>query len=1205
MTPPSLRQHCTGYFVTMTERWSRVSDSGNGDNGHIEMQSYTGAPTEEDEDFRGDEGSADGADEDTPALRGRRGGRRAMATQSTHFLCVWFLLLISFLLVVCVALFSYRKTSLQHHSDLSERKSPGGNPKLASFQHSSLHRSSVHYDSSVLSNSWDPFNLTTGVDNGNPLLPPSLPWKQPDNNEDVGLGFYMQPDIVNDNLVFVSEGDVYWTRLSAGKHMPAVRLTTTVGNVRSPKINPVHPNLIAYTATYAARRDVYLLDLSQPSAAQRLTYWPVSFGVSNVVGWVNNGKTLVFSAATLSSNSLPDAKLFELALYQDGNETFSPALQIQPIPLAQALDGAFVSSGGEDCIYFTRFSQSSHTARYVGGTAESLWAYCHGRDLAVHLTSDYIGASKSPSILTMDDGSSYLLFLSDRSPASDGSWKPTAMDLWAVPLPSEADLYDSGDTVSLLAPVQLTRVSCQFSGQALREYALDSVTGGVVLRIGADLHYLSPEEIQKGLRDKTITVPNRLNVHALSDFREQQERLIPVKLPHGLTGADVFETCHGGTAMLLTIRGQVWVAPVVADSKGSIPYQGAGQNLPERRYRVLPGQMTGGSTRVLKAVHVPLLLSDDDDNDKRRVAVVLATDPLSPTAEHAFYLVDVHSGSINSFASLHRLPKPFLGGHVNGGSSKDGGLGSVHAPSLEVSPCGRRMAWTDKDGRICVMTLPLYDGNSTSYHVLPSENELGEPMNGALSSLSWSPGGRYLAVGHTARNQFAIITIVDCGHPGNSTQAGSVADIEIGRAAQATPSRFNADDMYWGKSPMDIYLNQHWTILSKILKIPAPDDVATTLYFLTDRDIVSDVGSPWGTRAPSPHFPLKYSVYALPLTPKAVAGEVEVPFLGRFPGGGALELFTDELAAFDKKLKNLANTTTVASEDRRKLRDTSMSLRRALKERRLTRQHFRSVQRYLNATEADGDDDVSSHGSDSDPLEDEEDGSSQFPVDMDIDFGQADLTFARTAYRLAHIPEGKYINILSQTNDDGSIVLVEVGDAGYNLKVFCTDTFPSDKMDTTAAKMIVDAGVSTCRGYIYILVAGSDSPRVVSNTMASLMGFLADLTAGSTKNIADTSSMAISVWPVLEYQQMFSDAWRMLRDYFYDVDMHKVDWPAVHDRYKALVSRCGKREELDDVLGESTKCFFNAVRKLRGSLTLPIMPYCPLLYYLQVKWLPS
>ena len=46
---------------------------------------------------------------------------------------------------------------------------------------------------------------------------------------------------------------------------------------------------------------------------------------------------------------------------------------------------------------------------------------------------------------------------------------------------------------------------------------------------------------------------------------------------------------------------------------------------------------------------------------------------------------------------------------------------------------------------------------------------------------------------------------------------------------------------------------------------------------------------------------------------------------------------------------------------------------------------------------------------------------------------------------------------------------------------------------------------------------------------------------------------------------MFGDSWRLLRDYFYDKNMHGVDWVAMFHKYRAFVDRCTHREELDDV----------------------------------------
>jgi tricorn protease len=55
--------------------------------------------------------------------------------------------------------------------------------------------------------------------------------------------------------------------------------------------------------------------------------------------------------------------------------------------------------------------------------------------------------------------------------------------------------------------------------------------------------------------------------------------------------------------------------------------------------------------------------------------------------------------------------------------------------------------------------------------------------------------------------------------------------------------------------------------------------------------------------------------------------------------------------------------------------------------------------------------------------------------------------------------------------------------------------------------------------------------------------------------------------PRMEWTQMFNDAWRMHRDFLYDIKMRGVDWNAARARYAPLVERVTDRAELDDVLG--------------------------------------
>jgi tricorn protease len=70
------------------------------------------------------------------------------------------------------------------------------------------------------------------------------------------------------------------------------------------------------------------------------------------------------------------------------------------------------------------------------------------------------------------------------------------------------------------------------------------------------------------------------------------------------------------------------------------------------------------------------------------------------------------------------------------------------------------------------------------------------------------------------------------------------------------------------------------------------------------------------------------------------------------------------------------------------------------------------------------------------------------------------------------------------------------------------------------------------------------------------------------KNSVDLTKWAFTIDPVEDWRQMFTDAWRMERDYFYDRKMHGVDWQGVYNRYRPLVDRVTDRYELDDILAQ-------------------------------------
>jgi tricorn protease len=64
------------------------------------------------------------------------------------------------------------------------------------------------------------------------------------------------------------------------------------------------------------------------------------------------------------------------------------------------------------------------------------------------------------------------------------------------------------------------------------------------------------------------------------------------------------------------------------------------------------------------------------------------------------------------------------------------------------------------------------------------------------------------------------------------------------------------------------------------------------------------------------------------------------------------------------------------------------------------------------------------------------------------------------------------------------------------------------------------------------------------------------------------TEMKMMVDPVAEWNQIFNDAWRMERDFFYDSTMHGVNWNLVKERYSKMMKGAMSREEVDFIIGE-------------------------------------
>jgi tricorn protease len=208
-------------------------------------------------------------------------------------------------------------------------------------------------------------------------------------------GYYSDPAVHGDNLIFTSEGDLWSVDIHGGA---AHRLTSNTGEESMARISP-DGQTVAFAAQYEGPTEVYTMPVIGGIPERRT--WD---GDAVPAAWSPDGRLLV---RTARYSTLPDPKL--VLQGTDGRQ--------EVLPLASAAEASYSPDGHS--VFFTRWrKQPSSTKRYRGGLAESLWRF-DGSGEAVPLTADWTGTSHGPMVW---NGRVY--FLSDR----DGIMNVWSMD---------------------------------------------------------------------------------------------------------------------------------------------------------------------------------------------------------------------------------------------------------------------------------------------------------------------------------------------------------------------------------------------------------------------------------------------------------------------------------------------------------------------------------------------------------------------------------------------------------------------------------------------------------------------------------------------------------------------------------------------------------------------------------------------------------
>ena len=97
-----------------------------------------------------------------------------------------------------------------------------------------------------------------------------------------------------------------------------------------------------------------------------------------------------------------------------------------------------------------------------------------------------------------------------------------------------------------------------------------------------------------------------------------------------------------------------------------------------------------------------------------------------------------------------------------------------------------------------------------------------------------------------------------------------------------------------------------------------------------------------------------------------------------------------------------------------------------------------------------------------------------------------------------------------------------------------------------------------------------------------------------------TDQMEMTVVPREEWKQLFNDAWRLERDFFYDPNMHGVDWDQMRERYGKLIDYAITRWDVNYILGELI-AELNSSHTYKGGGDVEQAPSRPV-GYLGVDW---
>ena len=370
------------------------------------------------------------------------------------------------------------------------------------------------------------------------------------------------------------------------------------------------------------------------------------------------------------------------------------------------------------------------------------------------------------------------------------------------------------------------------------------------------------------------------------------------------------------------------------------------------------------------------------------------------------------------------------------------------------SPNGTHIAYIDNNNDLWL--LDLTDDS------IPNNQQVISQSREGVFGTAWSPDGSWLAYSEAALNTYTQIWLYE---------------VATGRRVELTSDRVNSFNTAW-----------------------SPD--GEWLYFLSDRNLQTIVGSPWGARQPEPYFDRTMKIFQVSLQSGARS-----PFLA-----------DDEISRRADDDGDDGDVGSGGSGDMR-ARGVSSAMRQA-------------GGGGGRSTDAGQDD------SESDDLQ----------VTIDVDGIQRRV-------REVPAPAGNYGGLA--VNGDALFFTSRVIGAPRPVTALMALAINSDGDEPARVAANIRSFELSVDGKSMLVRQGNDLYVAPAAARPTELG----------EHKVDLSGWTFPINVAEDWRQIFMDAWRLERDYFYDPGMHEQAWDVVLEKYMQLVGRITTREELSDLIG--------------------------------------